>query len=190
MRTHHKVYEESEWTEPITRQHGHVSDVSVLCQIPNVPSSGYGLNDFSWKLIGRCAHEHLYWWRRQKRQNGNACRKGTRPVSPRSSLNWEQSGDGVRDRELQTKQKPEGLCIHPAFPRWISQNVFFFFFNKFVCSQQDTFQTDLFEDAFNYCRVHNEESSPSFTHKLNCMYTPLLSSTSLLHIFPSIQSKF
>lgn len=64
------------------------------------------------------------------------------------------------------------------------------FGNKFVYSQQDTFQTDLFEDAFNYCHVGNEESSPSSTHKLNCMYTHLLSSASFPDSFPSIQSKF
>lgn len=46
------------------------------------------------------------------------------------------------------------------------------FVNKFVYSQQGTFQTDLFEDAFNYCHVDNEESSPSSTHKLNCTHTP------------------
>lgn len=42
--------------------------------------------------------------------------------------------------------------------------------NKFVYSQQEMFQTDLFEDAFNYCHVDNEESSHPSTYKLNCMY--------------------
>lgn len=51
---HHRIYQESKWTEPIICKHGRVCDVSllhhfitVLCQITNVPSSGYGLNDFS-----------------------------------------------------------------------------------------------------------------------------------------------
>lgn len=63
------------------------------------------------------------------------------------------------------------------------------FVNKFVYSQQGTFQTDLFEDAFNYCHVDNEESSPSSTHKLNCTHTPssLLRLTSRQLSFPSKQ---
>lgn len=56
------------------------------------------------------------------------------------------------------------------------------FLNKFVYSQWETFQTDLFGDAFNYCHV----SSHPATHKLNGMYTHISLLTSPPDIFPSI----
>ena len=44
-----------------------------------------------------------------------------------------------------------------------------YFLNKFVYSQRETFHTDLFEDAFNYCHVDNEDYSHPSIYKLNCM---------------------
>lgn len=88
----------------------------------------------------------------------------------------------MRIREIQTKQKLERIyaSILPlSFP---AMSLLKCFLNKFVYSQRETFQTDLFGDAFNYCHV----SSHPATHKLNGMYTHISLLTSPPDIFPSI----
>jgi hypothetical protein len=59
--------------------------------------------------------------------------------------------------------------------------------NKLVYSQWATFQTDLFENAFNYCHVDNRQSLHPSTSKLNSMFTHLSLLTSSPDNFPSVQ---
>ena len=70
-------------------------------------------------------------------------------------------------------------------PRLLAMSLLKCFLNKFVYSQQEIFQTDLFEDAFNYYHVDDEKSSHPSTYILNRMYTHLFLLTSLPVIFLS-----
>lgn len=102
-------------------------------------------------------------------------------------------GDRVRIRKIQMKHKLERFSTSfslpsTPLPSLSAMSLLKCSLNKFVYSQQETFQTDLFEDAFNYCHVDNEESSHLSTYRFNCMYTHLFFPTSLPDSFPSIQT--
>lgn len=66
----------------------------------------------------------------------------------------------MRIREIRTKQKLEGIYISISPPSLPAMSLLKCVLNKFVYSQQEAFQTDLFVDAFNYCHVDNEVFSP------------------------------
>lgn len=85
----------------------------------------------------------------------------------RKSLTLEAGREFGKYRQAKPRIPHSDLAPPPS--RLPAMSLLKYFLNKFVYSQRETFHTDLFEDAFNYCHVDNEDYSHPSIYKLNCM---------------------